>query len=329
MRTRVLSALLASALPCMAWAGGTLKVDSDVPGQTVLIDGEDLGLVTPAIVPAVPAGDHEVRVEGECRVAVTTVRLAEGAVLDLSLTTRELPGKVEFSVTPESGRVFVDGAEVPAGVVPLDCGSHSVRAEADGHVPIVASFELGPGEELSMPFALQVQGSALLTVDVDVESAFVMLDGELVGEGGVFERTLPAGPHQLEVDADGYRKYHRDLLIQDGEDLRVKVDMVPQDGRRIAPGLDLRRASGWTLTGAGASWGILAGVQLARMAQYGKRYQELGDAYLAAPEGGEPTYAQLDGYREGVLLPQRNRAVVSTVGSLLMLGGGVTLLVAF
>jgi len=368
---RILAALLLSTLAATpaAWAGGTLRIDSDRPGQTVLIDGEDLGLVTPAVVPALKPGPYVIRVFDDCRVGETRATVRDGRSTDLTVHTRELPATLDLAVSPPEASVTIDGEAASAGEQQVSCGSHSIRATLAGHTPIVVSLDLQGGNVVELPLTLQPIGSAELTVDVNVESAFVLLDGDLIGEGGTFERAVSAGPHQLRVEADGYEAYAEDLLLQDGELRKLDVKLRKGKGKAAATArgpaeprparqprerqapvitqtatepaprpervarerapIDLKTTAGWSMAGVGAGVGVLAAVQLYRMAGYGREYNEMVETYRTTPSGEEPTAASIEAFRQDTLLPQRNRAVGSTIAATALLAGGLSLTVEF
>jgi hypothetical protein len=84
-----------------------------------------------------------------------------------------------------------------------------------------------------------------------------------------------------------------------------------------------------SLTAVGAGVGVLAAVQLSRMATYGKEYQARADEVLATNDATVLAPAYANEYRTDTLLPQRNRAVTSSLLATALLATGVTLTVAF
>ena len=148
-----------------AWAGGTLRIDSDTPGQKVLIDGEDLGLITPAVVPALKAGPHTIQVFDTCRSGEARATVRDGKATDVMVDTKELPA-TSPSVSPEGATVTVDGSLITRAAatvlwVPFRAG------HVDDHTPIVVSVE--PRAERSRtPVDPRAHRPATLTVEVNV-----------------------------------------------------------------------------------------------------------------------------------------------------------------
>ena len=102
--------LLAATVSSTAWAGGAVKVSSDVVGMQIFMDGADTGLTTPATVGNLSAGRHEVRVRGDCRVGAKLVDVVDGATVDASLSTAEGRGQLTVDVVPAEASVRIDGA---------------------------------------------------------------------------------------------------------------------------------------------------------------------------------------------------------------------------
>ena len=91
----------------------------------------------------------------------------------------------------------------------------------------------------------------------------------------------------------------------------------------------MRATTGWSLTAAGAGVGVLATVQLSRMVAHGRDYNDMVETYRTTPAGQEPTAASIEAFRQDTLLPQRNRAVVSSLTAAALMAGGLTLSIEF
>ena len=95
------------------------------------------------------------------------------------------------------------------------------------------------------------------------------------------------------------------------------------------PGWSRGRVTGVSLTAAGVGVGVLASTQLARMGRYGTEYQARADEVLATDDASVLAPAYASNYRTETLLPQRNRAVASSLVATALLATGVGLTVAF
>ena len=76
-------------------------------------------------------------------------------------------------------------------------------------------------------------GYALLTVDCRPPHAEVWIDERYMGAlTDLRENTLPLAPgrRRIEIGADGYYPYRRDLNAGDGRSYRLVVDLLPDLG---------------------------------------------------------------------------------------------------
>lgn len=331
----------------VAHAAGSLSVRSDVPGQTILLDGVDIGLNTPASIPGIPAGPHILRVVGDCRLGETRVNVMNDRDLPVNVTTRPTPGSIVLTLTPAGGDVHIDGKPVrlgAGGTTPVSCGSHMVGVSLADHLPMMLNVTVQAGQVLNLPLTLSPLGRGQLDLDVTPDSAVVLLDGLELGSGDQQALMLVAGPHILRLEAPGHGAAERQFVVEDGGQLSLAVTLLADPGGvavapRVTPfsagpsttdtGWSKGKIAGMSLTTVGVGAGIVAGVQLARMGQMGSVYQERADEVIATDDGSvlSPSYA--NDYRNDELIPQRNRAVTTALVATAFLATGITLSVAF
>jgi len=343
-------AVLAFASPALA--AGTVTVRSDLPGQSVMVDGADIGMVTPATVDGLSAGRHVVQVVGGCRFGVAAVEVVDGETVPVLVETRTKPGSLSLQLTPPDAAVRIDGLLVDAGSVPLSvaCGPHSVSVSKPGHLPLLINVDVEAGQRLDLPLTLVAQGQGALIVDVTPDDASVLLDGAPVGQGDVAGLVLPAGPHTVRAEAPGYTPEERQFVLENDASLTLVLPLTAVPGSTpvvasvasdaagpvaaSAPGAGPAvwsgsRLAGVSLTAGGAGLGILAAVQLSRMTAYGAEYQDRADKVLATNDASVLAPAYANDFREDTLLPQRNRAVATTTVATALLAAGLTLTFAF
>lgn len=340
-------AVLAFASPALA--AGTVTVRSDLPGQSVMVDGADIGMVTPATVDGLSAGRHVVQVVGGCRFGVAAVEVMDGETVPVLVETRTKPGSLSLQLTPPDAEVRIDGLVVDAGSAPLSvaCGSHSVSVSKPGHLPLLINVEVEAGQRLDLPLTLVAQGQGELIVDVTPDDASVILDGAPVGQGDLAGLVLPAGPHTVRAEAPGYTPEERQFVLENDASFALVLPLTAVPGSALPVASDAAgpvaasapkagpavwsssRLAGVSLTAGGAGLGILAAVQLSRMTAYGAEYQDRADKVLATNDASVLAPAYANDFREDTLLPQRNRAVATTTVATALLAAGLTLTFAF
>lgn len=329
------------SLPAVSLAGGSVKVSSDIVGMRIFIDGADTGLDTPATVGNLSAGRHEVRVRGDCRVGAALVEVAEGETVPAKLATALGRGLLTVEASPAGAAIQVDGASI-TGPTPVSCGEHSVRVTHPGHLQAVLKVEVDVDERRVLPVELEELGTATLVMTVSPEHAEVVLDGRVLGTGSITDGNVPAGPHIIEVRADGFKAASQQLLVDAGETRAYTFDLRPLEGAVAAAppadtpkdgppagrqtsggaGLSPLKATGIGVAVAGVGLGIFG---ITRFGKAADAYQE----YVDRSANGPGPESEVTAIRDDEIVPMRNAGLITTGLGTALLAGGVTLVVAF
>lgn len=327
-----------AALAVAGWSApvhaGSIDLVSDRPGQQILVDGIETGLVTPARIDGLAAGDHRVLVRGACHMGQTTVEVPAEGVVTTRLISSPAPGELQLEVTPPGATATVDGKPATVGKpVVLPCGAHSVRVALDGYLQELRQVEVEAGATARLAITLEKLGLGTLAVTVQPDKAEVLLDGTFVARGDYRSSAVTAGPHVLEVKAEGHEP-RTEMFVLEAQatqsfDIALTatpgaVAAAPPAGSSRSDNKDKKtlRNTGIGVAVAGAGVGIFG---LTRFAVSGQAYQD----YLAASESPTGSAAEAQAIRDDEVVPARNLGVtLSSVGAAL-LAGGVTMAVVF
>src|SRR5207302_5899951 len=106
-------------------------------------------------------------------------------------------------------RVALDGKPIGQTPIPtalpISPGDHELRFTRDGYLPRTEPLTLGEGAKETLEVALEPDPKVLpgtLSLQLSEEGAVVTVDSEAKGDRPTL--TLPAGPHRLKVERDGY-----------------------------------------------------------------------------------------------------------------------------
>ncbi len=200
---------------------GAVRIGVTDPGAGVAVDGHDAGTTPLAAAVRVNLGPHLVTVtkvgfetlQREVKLSGGDEARVEGP-LQPEVTTGHLVVDAPAGAKVE---VLVDGADV--GVAPwegdLKPGVHVVESKGDGGGSAPKQIEVVRRERVEMMLDL-VARTGHVQVDTHTADADIAIDGTSVGKG-VWEGSLPAGEHQVVIDAPGYRAYRRAFLVHSGE----------------------------------------------------------------------------------------------------------------
>jgi hypothetical protein len=230
---------------------GTIELKGGAEGANVVIDGRERGVLPLSAPVRVGTGTHTVRVtrDGflpfEARVEVAGLQTA---TVQIQLAALTAGGRLH--VAQQTGKaldVVVDNSVVGKtpwdGVLPP--GDHTVllRGEGkEGTQPVRVSVKLNQTATLNLlPEVLE--GS--IRVQAKPATATVAVDGVPVGPGA-WEGRLRAGLHTVDVTADGYLAFKRDVDLKKDAPEAVEVELGRDPnafvGESAAFGLELDAA---------------------------------------------------------------------------------------
>jgi PEGA domain len=210
---------------------GRITVTSDQAGSNVVVDGRQRG-TTPLAKPiVVNAGTHTVRVyrEGfETFEKQVLVAGRQSKTVSAHLVALRAVGTLAVKeATGQKLDAVVDGVVV--GKTPwsgsVSVGTHTVLLRGNdelGTPPSSAVVKQGSSAELTLRAA---KLDASIRVEPTPSNAEVDIDGVSVGHG-IWEGRLASGQHRLEIGADGFVPYRKDVTLRVGprDVLRVSLD---------------------------------------------------------------------------------------------------------
>ena len=331
-----LSVLCAGALfPTLADAAvGSAQVTADTTGLRIYVDGADTGLVTPATLGNLAPGRHEVRVRGDCRVGALIVDVVEGSTVPVHLATASGRGMLTVNVTPTDATVEVDGTAFK-DAAQVSCGTHSVRVSHPGFLAAMSSVEVDADERRVLTIELEELGLATLVLSVTPDAAAVRLDGRVLGTGSITDDAVPAGPHILEVAADGFKPVSQQLLLEAGDTkaFTFELEALPTASAAGPPppaasntsaggGMSPLKATGIGVAVVGVGLGVYGATRIGKAAT-------AYDEYVRRAEKGPGPERAVKAIREEQVVPLRNVGLATTALGTALLAGGVTMVVAF
>jgi predicted secreted protein len=127
---------------------GTISVQSSPMGGTVFIDNVSSGS-TNVIIPGIPAGSHQVRIEKTgYRNWESSATVIGGRTTFIKATLRSDSGALQVNSNPQGGTVVLDGSTVgktPVLLKPVTSGDHFVMIKKAGYLAYSANVTIKPG----------------------------------------------------------------------------------------------------------------------------------------------------------------------------------------
>ncbi len=222
-------ALLALSLAAHA---EELAVSSNIRGASILINGEDTGFKTPAVISGLSPGTVVVTVQDQCSLGTAQVEVAAAKSNKVTIDAAEQLATLTVQVTPAQAVVDVNDGKVklsPNVPVGLPCGTYELKAELQGYAPVSYSLELMGGQKLDLPIALDRLGMSTVEISVEPRSATILFDGKDVGKDAVSLPAVYEGLHTIGASLKGYTDAEAPIAVGDGDAMVFKVKLFRGD----------------------------------------------------------------------------------------------------
>jgi formylglycine-generating enzyme required for sulfatase activity len=196
---------------------------------------------SPGRVDEGPSGDLRRRAS---RGLVWALVVAAALLVAFIATARSL----EVTITPEPDRVALRGfpPAVPLGSRYLARpGFYTLVAEKEGYHRLEVEIEITSSARQTLDYTLERLPGRLIVDTGDVEGADVAVDGRPVGTTPFAAVSVPAGDHEIVVQAEGYVEFRTSLEIEGrGAEQRLEVELLansaPVTFETVPPGATVR-----------------------------------------------------------------------------------------
>jgi hypothetical protein len=205
-----------------------LTVSSNIRGLSIVVNGVDTGLKTPATVDGVAPGNVMVQVGDACRAGSAMAEVTAGQGGRVNVRAEEQLATLTVAVTPAQAVVDVNGGKVtlsPNVPVGLPCGTYEVVAQLKGYSPVSYSLELIGGQTLELPIELERLGVSSVELSVRPSAGTILFDGVEVGQDAAVMPTVYEGLHTISASAKGYNDLSQPIWVDGGNNLVFKLEL--------------------------------------------------------------------------------------------------------
>ncbi|MGK5092448.1 PEGA domain-containing protein [Deltaproteobacteria bacterium TL4] len=205
---------------------GQVFLTSTPPEAEITLDGIVLEQKTPALLKAIPYGEHTLDLRHENLGITQTFKLTSSELTRLDLTLAPLLYNVLITSTPYNAEVSVD--QKPVGKAPVDLkltsGRHLVEIRLTGYAPFTQNLEVDPQIKNTLLEA-KLKRFGTLEITTLPAQAHVFLEGIAKGETPV-KLQVTEGTHQLKIQKTKYETLEKTLTVQGGKTTKYKVTLV-------------------------------------------------------------------------------------------------------
>ncbi|MFO0750855.1 MAG: TonB-dependent receptor [Myxococcota bacterium] len=266
---------------------GVIAVDSDPPGAEVYLDRIDLGAyaTTPALIPVKP-GTYTVlvRADGSLPFDAPPLTVKPGDNPHISARMKPITGTLTVNGGPQGSvaTVLVGGVARVRGPVPgtltVPIGRHRLHVEHPGYASLEIDVVIAEGQDRQVQVDLAPETGTLL-VSCDELGALIRVDGQPAGFTPAVLDRVGVGKHHLEVVAEGFGTYAKDVEVPNQGRVEVHADL------RAASDIEAASLARESTDDAPASVSLISSYEMRLLG-----YVDLGDALT----GGRGTYVTND-----------------------------------
>ena len=142
-------------------------------------------------------------------------------------------GTFTLDVTPAGAALTLDGAAMGSANdfrQELSAGNHLVEVSAPGYQSERETVTITAGAEQPMEISLArlppPPTTATLVLDVTTPGAVLILDGKRIGLAKGFRQELPAGVHEVKIEARGYHTATKTLTLTGGQPMHLPFTLI-------------------------------------------------------------------------------------------------------
>ena len=228
-------------LPPLPGAGPPqeLRVESEPPGATVLLDGKEKGR-TPLTVAAL-SGAHQIVLKLDGREVASDIQMPAEAGLTLRLTLPKnavgLKPRLTVSSTPAGATLSIDGNEV--GLTPwageLEPGKRKLSLALSEYAPESRVISAAPNREGDLNVQLvHLPGPAQVQIATEPAAAHLVIDGKAAGIAPLTLKLTP-GEHEVRAELPGFHSVGQQLALTAGESLSLNLTLPAASGTPLPP----------------------------------------------------------------------------------------------
>lgn len=209
----------------------------------LIIDSESRGYIPSNVIPIqLSGGIHQISIDKEGfepwsesinvlpdSTTVRTVKLEKSGdtvqtVLDWSFLT--------IATEPENAAVIIDGVEYGQTYFngKVSSGKHTLLLSKPLYYDLIKEIELERGEMLNLKETLK-PNFGRVTINTNPPVATIMIDGKIeTRKTPCTIKRLQSGQHDIRLSYPEYRAYESVLLVDDGKETTLDVDLKPAFG---------------------------------------------------------------------------------------------------
>ncbi|MBV8378502.1 MAG: PEGA domain-containing protein [Verrucomicrobia bacterium] len=212
---------------------GTLSIQTEPPGGTILMDGKP-PQIPPNTFTHVPFGSHQLSATlGNHEPFRQEIQVQQGMSPEIRLPLRPVQELTTLSIQtePAGANILLDGKppQVPPNTfshVPF--GSHQISANLSNYEPFRQDIQVQQGMSPEIHLQLKpLQEIATLSIQTEPPGGTILLDGKPPQVPPNTFIHVPFGSHQISATLESYEPVRQEIQIQQGMRPEIRLPLKP------------------------------------------------------------------------------------------------------
>ncbi len=211
---------------------GGIYVESDPAGASVYLNAVEQEGTTPLNLTGLVPGSYTLELRHrQHRTKRVEVEVDELEIIKLNEDLEPLYAQVTIRSEPSGALVYINDEQL--GVTPysdrLDQGLHRLRLIQNLYWEVADTLQVEAGDDQEKLYALRPRFGSVI-VESEPSGASVLVDGEVWGKTPLQLDEVRSGAYSVQVSMDPYGSEVRNLDVEDGQQVRLSVDLTAKVG---------------------------------------------------------------------------------------------------
>ena len=215
---------------------GSLKVTSNPPGASIILDGEATSKITPYTFDSLVVGSHSLRLEHEGAATLdSSIVIVYGEQAEVNVKLNEYYGHIQVNSTPTGAEIWLDGSNTGYTTDYLlgnvGVGSHELKLIKEGYVEWDTTVAVSEGQTTTINATLE-EATGNIQVNSTPTGATIYLDGSNTDKTtNVLLENVSVGSHTIKLVKDGYVDWQQEVMVNEDQTTTINANLSAETGK--------------------------------------------------------------------------------------------------
>jgi serine/threonine protein kinase len=206
---------------------GSVKIDTNPSGASILVNGKDTDQTTPAIIDELPfEKEVEISIQKDGYKTYTKTVMINQPSQDIHVDLKKRGPTLKINAIPSNATIYLN--EKPYGKTISDLvknQTYSLRVESKGYIPDERKVKID-GDQLELDIELSKKDTQTGSISISATPwATILIDGKIVGTSPILNLTLGTGKHDVIFRHPDFPDITKSINIRYNENHKLIIDL--------------------------------------------------------------------------------------------------------